>query len=1325
MWATVLSVLIAIATASPYVNFPLNLQFPPVARVGEPYSFQFAATTFQPSPEQLQYFLIGNPNWLSLNGKNRTLWGTPGAGDAGNATFTIAAAGEAGAVVNMESRLFVTDTHAPNTKANVSEQLLSVGQLTGLKALTLSPSKPFDINFSQGTFEAGVRDFSYHATLADHTPLPSWISFDASSVRFAGVTPPLNSSPQSFDILLIASDIPGYAAASVLFTLIISNHQLLFKPLQRTVDVTKGDTINLSELRKYLFLDNSLIEDEDIQDASAELPSWLSFNNQTFDITGTPPPGLMSQDLSLTVKDKYGDTAKQSIRVMFKSQLFNEEIGALNITVGERFDHHIPRSILASDNEQVDIDLGSLAEWLKFDLATLTVSGMIPRDANIQDTKITVTATSSDGKAKDLQTVPVNILSSNTHNNSESDNAPSSKHPDSTDGDSNMDEESHQSKKAGMIAGSVIAALTGSLIIVAFSLLLYRRRKTSKGYVSPRSPRSPRKTDISRPILIQDEWDAADKSFDRDPEKGEEDDTLTDRTPEHPPQLNLDLNLKRNDSHSPANSIDDRESKLLNAFDSSPWDFKDEAGPSHQPHDSMKIPTAIARRESEALSSPIKYRRRTTVVYRDSQRSSGLPLNRRLTGLGHGHHTYSPSHSKSNVSAYRRPLSFHSYTTQSTSILSTVPSAFPQPPAARHTTQLTTPMEKRCSIRLVSKNASATCESLLDRKSMNEIQRSNGWKPMHDSLMDRRTLDERRRSYIRKRASAQSPFFSSSRVSSSSYKSPPAFINEAETPSRPAPSPLATSVAVRPDEDLPEKIERELPESLRIRKPSQAASVETSRTFAGSLRGPRTERSFVNKNTTTASSVTDRDRVHKRYERPSTAVHSGACAGRRSSTRHSLRAAELKSSLNSLTESKIYEDAELSQSVYSTEEEDIEEYEKRTTVRPSQFSLPPLDLYRLRKGKRDSKRDTKRNSKRESKRLSQRNPTPYALALEHGGKENQSSTYSLSLLPPTVKGKTKVTDASRSPERPKTIATTNQHTRPARHSRSESKATARSSAQRNSQTKPPSRRQSHQANHTRTQSKSAHSRSQSRQSTTKIGRDRSRTQSSAFPHFDISTLPTTLADPSKPTKDANASVPNKETAASLLPRDSDGNIVNYALHEDPMIQELDSSSIGFRTSNGRVNSDARRSRLVQQMSQSQPYTSSKQFNAKRDTTIAPSTSPSHPHVHAHSHNPYTIGLGLSLLSGSLGRAESTPGRDSERGRERTPFSVLDDGNGASPERLRIVEGKARRPVSGEVDEELKVGASRKGRTTWGSWKKVMGRAGGYWEGRDRETKAFL
>lgn len=1310
------------ATASPQVNFPLNLQYPPVARVGEKYNFQFAETTFQPDHEKLQYSLIGNPSWLSLDGKTRTLSGSPGADDTGMVKFMIAAAGEAGAVANMESKLLVTDVHAPTIEANVSEPLAGAGQLTGPKELTLLPSKPFEIKFSPDTFELPDGNLSYRATLADHTPLPAWISFDAASMRFAGTTPPLNTSPQTFNIILIACDGSDFAIASISFTLIVSNHQLLFKPLNQTIELPKGEEVEMEDIRNSLFLDDAPIKTEDIESATAEIPDWLSFDNHTFEVSGEPPPGLTSQDISITAKDRFGDTAEHSIHIIFKSQLFDKEVGKLNVTLGQYFHYQIPESVLLDDEEHVTMDFGALGEWLNFNPETLTISGTVPSETDLHDVEVTMTATTEDGKHTETQTFAMSLARSNVPDHSDSIGAgqPSDRHKSSS---TNDDKHHPQSKKA-VVAGAAVGAVVCAAILLAFGCILCRRKKTTKGYISPRTPRSPRKTDISRPIMIQDEWDIADKDSERDLEKGEAEDALLDRTPERPPQLNLDL-IKGKGSQSPASSIGERELKILNEFEDSQWGFKNEAGPSHQPHESMKIPTFIARRDQDKSDTGAKHRRRTAAVYRDSGWSSGLPINRRLTGLGHGRRTCSPS--RSNTSMLRRPPSFHSASSRYSSILSAVAPAAAQSSGTRHTTQLTTPMEKRFSIRLVSKDgASSNFSSKMDLRKAEDRK----------APIDRRTIDERRRSYIRNRASTQSPFFGaiSSRISSASYKSPS---DLPETPSKPAPSPSAAVGPAKQEEDcISEHVERELPESLRIRKPSETPSVEPSRVFVGSLRKPLTPRSFLNRHTTSNTTTTDHDRVYKPYQRPGTTVYCGS--SRRSSIRQSLRAQELKSSLNDLTGSKIYEDAELSMSEYSDEEDEIEDYEKRTTIKAGQFSLQPLDIYRLRKksSKNKSGRDSpsKRDSKRRTKRLSQRDPTPYASVLEHGGKENKSSIYSLKVLPTstTEKGKGKVTGVSRSPERPKTIAVSTQRpTRPARHSRTNSRMTARSSTlQRQPQSTPVSRQHSHRSRHSRTQSKSGHSRSQSRHSNN-IKRDRARTQSSAFPYFDISTLSSTLNDPSKPNanKENHQSFPQKDPQGSILTRDLSGSIIDYGVDEEPAIEELVGSSIGFRTSNGRINSEARRSKLIQRISEGNMTSSARQSRTKRDTAF---------------HTPNTsIGLGLSLYPTGESSPINIQQLEQPRHRERTPLSTLSAGNGASSvaERVRVVESRAKRPVSSNVDEELRVGASRKGRTTWGSLKKVAkrgasyskgvgvrvvsgGKYKGYWEGKE-EGKAFL
>lgn len=224
-------------------------------------------------------------------------------------------------------------------------------------------------------------------------------------------------------------------------------------------------------------------------------------------------------------------------------------------------------------------------------------------------------------------------------------------------------------------------------------------------------------------------------------------------------------------------------------------------------------------------------------------------------------------------------------------------------------------------------------------------------------------MDEKRNSYIRKRASAISPFFSGggSKVSSSTYKTPPAFIE---------------NTIVKPDDDVVEGKGKMLPGDAHMAKHTVSPIPETSpKEFPGSLRQNRAPRPHT-------SAGQHRNRVEKSYVRPGTVITSNSSVvGRRASTRDSLRSYELKSRLNDLTGSEIFKDAELSDSVYTDEEDEIAEAEKRRTVKPSQYTLPPLNIDTRRKGKRNSaekkkKKTGKHENQRELKRTSERKLSP-------------------------------------------------------------------------------------------------------------------------------------------------------------------------------------------------------------------------------------------------------------------------------------------------------------------------------------------------------------
>jgi hypothetical protein len=117
---------------------------------------------------------------------------------------------------------------------------------------------------------------------SDRTPLPAWISFDSSSRTFAGTAPP-SEYAQSFRIKLIASEVSGFGDSSLSFTMVVSNHTWLFTPFSQSINVVKGAEIRITGLKQKLFVDDSQAGDSDIQSATANVPSWLSFDNSAFD----------------------------------------------------------------------------------------------------------------------------------------------------------------------------------------------------------------------------------------------------------------------------------------------------------------------------------------------------------------------------------------------------------------------------------------------------------------------------------------------------------------------------------------------------------------------------------------------------------------------------------------------------------------------------------------------------------------------------------------------------------------------------------------------------------------------------------------------------------------------------------------------------------------------------------------------------------------------------------------------------------------------------------------------------------------------------------
>lgn len=573
----------AVAFATPEVAFPFNAQVPPVARVGEPYSFTFSSTTFKPNEDNFQYSLTDAPAWLLLDSASRTLSGTPGAGDVGTATPTITATDSTGSTP-MGCTLVVVATLGPQLGESILDQLAQMGNRSGPTTLTCLPTTALNFAFSPNTFEwNGAGDLSYYATMSDHTPLPAWLSFNTTQLHFAGTTPPLTTSLESFDILLIASDVVGFAGVWTTFAITVSNHQLYFGQLDSTVNVGANQSCDINNLLGQLILDGNPISENALASASANLPSWMSFDSKNLAITGAAPPSSQQQDINITVTatDEYGDMANTTLHVLFAPALSDSISGQLSASIW-------PSSAATS--------------------STLGPSSTAPESTNaIVSTSAPSSASTSSATATSTKLA---------------------------------------SRKSGLIAGSTISVLF-LVLVVGFFIWHCKNPRNHLNRAASAFKRT-----ISKPYINdQDDDDVWQGDLEvediEDIEKGAAD---LDRTPEHPPQIVLDVSpvksSKRNSLSnlfpktspkkagikrvSEVSALDEEDAARLDNFNRTSWGYRG----IDKPHDSMKLANRLVGSSQHGLRHTRQFSS-SNFLRRDSYRQSH-PTNKRLTGFGHG-----------------------------------------------------------------------------------------------------------------------------------------------------------------------------------------------------------------------------------------------------------------------------------------------------------------------------------------------------------------------------------------------------------------------------------------------------------------------------------------------------------------------------------------------------------------------------------------------------------------------------------------------------------------------------------------------------------------
>ncbi|ODA80639.1 hypothetical protein RJ55_03598 [Drechmeria coniospora] len=394
-----------IASCVPAISFPFNAQLPSVARIDKSFSYSFSPYTFT-SSSKMTYALGTHPSWLSIESGTRRLYGTPkdsavDAGDVVGQPVDIIATDDTGSTT-MSATIVVSRLSPPSVKVPMQSQIASFGKFSAPSSILANPSTPFTYTFSRGTF--GTPEPNYYASSGNSSPLPAWIRFDAASLTFSGTTPPVESlvqPPQTFDFRLVASDVVGFSAASLSFSIVVGSngsHTLTTDKPVIALNASRQTELAYDGVLNGVKLDGKQVVAAELNATTDGLPSWLAYDAQIGKLQGTPGPDDHSTNFTISFQDKFSDKLDVLVVLQVSSALFESTLDDIKVRPGSDFEVDLAKHFRNPNDVDIQVTSDPEQDWLKVD--GLQLSGKVPDSAKDNFT-ITITASSKSSAVKE------------------------------------------------------------------------------------------------------------------------------------------------------------------------------------------------------------------------------------------------------------------------------------------------------------------------------------------------------------------------------------------------------------------------------------------------------------------------------------------------------------------------------------------------------------------------------------------------------------------------------------------------------------------------------------------------------------------------------------------------------------------------------------------------------------------------------------------------------------------------------------------------------------------------------------------------------------
>lgn len=494
------SQLILLARGEPQIAFPLNSQLPPVARIGDPFSFYLSRDTFQ-SDTNITYSLGEHPSWLEVDSSEGRLYGTPRddavpPGSVVGQTVEIIATDDNGSAT-MNSTLVVSRRRPLTVVKSMEEQISNFGHHSAPTSLVSYPSVDFSFTFDSNTFDGQSDEVDYYATSADGSPLPAWVKFDKYSLTFSGRTPPLASliqPPQNFSMRLVASDIVGFAGQTVPFSIVVGSHEITTGRRVVPLNVTRGSKLSYDGLGEGVKLDDKQVKSSELMATPGPMPAWLTFNPQTWVIEGQPGASDQSVNFTIVFSDPFADSVEVTVAVNIVAGLFKSSLKDIELQPGKELDLDLKDFLETPADVDFKIDTQPHQDWLKVDGSH--ISGKVPKSAK-GNPKMVIKATSKESGLSETKEVQMKFTQSSKTNmkTATSTDAAGETATNKDDSDAKADAAKSEYLPTSTILLATILPILALVFIVLLLAWLLRRRHARQATVD-----GAHRDNISRPI---------------------------------------------------------------------------------------------------------------------------------------------------------------------------------------------------------------------------------------------------------------------------------------------------------------------------------------------------------------------------------------------------------------------------------------------------------------------------------------------------------------------------------------------------------------------------------------------------------------------------------------------------------------------------------------------------------------------------------------------------------------------------------------------------------------------------------------------------------